>query len=231
MLTITTMKNIILSLVLSVTVLFAIAQETQHVIDWKMATLPHIQETKGNPRHVQTLSGGAVAFDGIGDAYFLGVNPLNGMDKLTLEVVFKPDHDGSFAQRFLHFGTVLGERIMFEIRVNRDSTWYFDAHTALANRASLTLIDEKLTHKTGRWYSAALVIDGEKAAVYIDGIPERSGSLAYMPINGGTASIGVRQNLVDWFKGSIFRIRITPRALTTKELLKDHHKLNNKMIN
>ncbi|MDR1673330.1 MAG: LamG domain-containing protein [Bacteroidales bacterium] len=197
----------------------------QSLIDWKVAELPHVQKTEGNPRQVATVLGFAVAFGGR-DAFFLDVNPLKGLERFTLEAVFKPDGDGEFAQRFLHLGTVSNERVMFEIRVNPDRTWYFDTHIALSGGGRLTMINEKLTHSTDRWYHAALVIDGERATVYIDGVAEFNEPLAFIPVNEGIASVGVRQNLSSWFKGSMYRLRITPRALTKEEFLDDHQTLN-----
>ena len=197
----------------------------QNVIDWKIAELPHVQKTEGTPQTVTTPLGQAIAFNG-SDAYFLEVNPLKGLEKFTLEIVFKPDGDGRFEQRFLHLGTASGERVMFEIRVNRDSSWYFDTHIALSNRGSLTMIDEKLTHPTDRWYHAALVINGTQAVVYINGVAEFDKPIEFIPINEGIASIGVRQNLASWFKGSMYRLRITPHPLTKDEFLNDHHVLN-----
>ena len=210
----------------SVLIMFACgALFAQGVIDWKIADLPHIERTEGNPKTVDTPLGKAVYFGG-SDAYFLGVNPLKGMEQFTLEIVFKPDGDGTFAQRFLHLGVLSGERVMFETRVNRDSTWYFDTHIALSDRRSLTMIDEKLTHPTDCWYHAALVIDGKRAKVYINGVLEFDEPLDFIPINEGISSIGVRQNLVSWFKGSMYRMRVTPRPLTLSEFLNDHQALN-----
>ena len=197
----------------------------QNVIDWKIAKLPDVEKTVGSPKTVKTALGEAVAFND-NDAYFLNINPLKGLDQFTLEVVFKPDDDGRFDQRFLHLGTVSDERLMFEIRVNRDSSWYFDTHIALSNGYEKTMMNKHLTHPTNRWYHAALVIDGTSAMVYINGETEFNEPLTFTPINKGAASIGVRQNLISWFKGSIYRLRITPCVLTKSEFLNDHHALN-----
>ena len=83
-----------------------------------------------------TPLGKAVTF-GDSDAYFLDVNPLKGLSKFTLEAVFKPDSDGGFEQRFLHLGTASGERVMFEIRVNRDKSWYFDTFNVTSGRGNV----------------------------------------------------------------------------------------------
>ena len=201
------------------------ALSAQNVTDWKIAKLPNVEKTVGSPKMVMTPLGEVVLFND-SDAYFLNINPLKGLDQFTLEVVFKPDDDGRFDQRFLHIGTVTGERLMFEIRVNPDSSWYFDTHIALSNGFEKTMMNRRLTHPTNRWYHAALVIDGMHAAVYINGVIEFNEPLVFIPINNGVASIGVRQNLISWFKGSMYRLRITPRVLTKSEFLNDHHTLN-----
>lgn len=194
-------------------------------IEWSALSHPDMRQT-GYVQFQQTPLGVTFRFDGRSGAFF-EQNPLAGMRELTMEVVFRPDGDGRFAQRFLHFGQVSGERIMFETRV-KEGQWYFDAHTQLAGKdgAHLTLIDSTLLHPTDRWYSAAIVIGGGKITTYIDGVKELEGPLDYQPINSGVASVGVRQNLVDYFKGSIYKIRVTPRALKPEELLKDYQALN-----
>jgi hypothetical protein len=152
---------------------------------------------------------------------------LAGLNQFTLEVIFRPDGDGAFAQRFLHFGQVGGERVLFETRVNPDKTWYFDAHTQLADREKrLTLIDEKLLHPTDRWYNATLVNTGTQLTTYVDGSPQRWGRLEYVAIDQGSTSVGVRLNRVDYFKGTILMIRITPRALLPGQFLKEYEVLN-----
>lgn len=215
-------KVIVASALLAFT---SVVLSAQNGFDWKIAELPHIQRTEGTPQTATTPLGNVAVFGG-SDAYFLDTNPLKGLDKFTLEIVFKPDGDGRFDQRFLHIGTASGERVMFEIRMNRDSTWYFDTHIAMSDGGRLTMINEKLTHPADRWFHAALVIDGIRAAVYINGVVEFDEPLAFVPVNEGLASIGVRQNLASWFKGSMYRLRITPYPLTKDKFLTDYHALN-----
>ena len=197
----------------------------QNVVDWKVAEIPHAIRKEGEPKTVTTPLGNAVAFSG-SDAFFVDVNPLKGLTQFTLEAIFKPDGDGEFEQRFLHLGT-MAERVLFEIRVNRDSTWYFDTFIALPEgRRGLVMIDQNLTHPTDRWYHAALVIDGTTAKAYINGKLEFDRPFEFVPFGEGITSIGVRQNLVSWFKGSIYRIRITPKTLTADDFLNDQYELN-----
>jgi hypothetical protein len=56
-------------------------------------------------------------------------------------------------------------------------------------------------------------------AHYVNGQRELSGEIVFEPFRSGRTSIGVRQNRVSWFKGRIHSIRITPRALTSGELM------------
>jgi hypothetical protein len=71
-----------------------------------------------------------------------------------------------------------------------------------------------------------VVIADGKATSYVDGVQQCTGELPYREIAEGITSIGVRQNKKSWFDGDLYRIRITPRALTTEEFLTDHKTLN-----
>ena len=54
---------------------------------------------------------------------------------------------------------------------------------------------------------------------YVDGVRELSGEVPFEPLKAGKIGIGVRQNLVSWFKGRIRTIRISPEALPAEKLL------------
>lgn len=206
---------------------FSQAQEIPGTIEWKIADLPDIQSVEGNPKIVETVLGPAVQFNGKSDAYFLSTNPLKGMEEATIEFIFKPDGSGDFAQRFMHLGLLKGERVMFETRVNPNKTWYFDAHTALNNGKSMTLIDSTLKHPTDLWYNVTLIIYKDMVVTYVNGEPQRWGALKFIPINEGISSIGVRQNKVNWFKGLMYKIRITPKAILPRDFQTDYVTLNN----
>lgn len=209
--------------------LLAVGLQAQ-TIEWSAASHPDMRQV-GYPQVVQTPLGAAFWFDGQSGLFF-DQNPLEGMTQLTLEVIFKPDGDGRFAQRFMHLGHRQAQRIMFETRVNPDKRWYFDAHIQMPvpegqrRGPFLTMIDSTLLHPTDQWYSAVLVLDGKTGTTYINGVQELTGPMEYQPINGGQSSVGVRQNLVDYFKGTIYKIRVTPKVLKPSEFLKDHQALN-----
>lgn len=195
-------------------------------VDWRVADLPSIDSIKGAPTLIDTKLGKAVHFNGETDGCFLGENPLQGMEELTVEVIFRQAGDAAFEQRFLHMGTVRGARILFETRVNPDATWYLDTFIRLDKDTDLVLIDPEQTHPADRWYNLAMVVADGKATSYVDGVEQLTGEIPYREIVEGITSVGVRQNQVCWFKGDMYRIRITPKALTPEEFLTDHEKLN-----
>lgn len=210
-------------LLLSATVAFGQGREA---IEWSAAAPPAPLSVEGDPQLVETPLGMAVQFNGKPDGVFVEANPLAGLRQFTLEVIFKPDGDGPFAQRFLHIGTA-AERVLFETRVDPDGMWYFDAHSQLPeDKGRLTLIDKELRHPTDRWYNVTLVCTGTQLTTYVDGTPQRWGPLRWVPFSTGVASVGVRQNRVDYFKGAILRVRVTPRALNPADFLKDYEILN-----
>lgn len=179
----------------------------------------HRVTVAGSPRVVDTAAGKAVEFNGSTDGLFLDVNPLSGLDRFTVEVVFAPASDGPEEQRFLHFEeTGSGNRAMVETRILPGGLWCLD--TFLKNGdASLTLIDRAATHKADSWHAAALTYDGETMTHHVDGARDAGGALKMKPIGQGRTSIGVRQNLAYWFKGRIRLVRITPEALPPARLL------------
>lgn len=206
-------------------------------IVWNADSHPAVREVFGAPQPVATPLGTAVHFDGTGDGVFLESVPVAGMEAFTLEVVFRQDGEAEFEQRFLHIGT-MDRRILFETRVNPDRTWYFDAFVNLGapeptpenprpQRRSAVLIDETLTHPADRWYSLALTASPEGLVSYVDGVEQCRSELPWEPLGSeGFTSVGVRQNLVCWFHGDIFKLRVTPRVLAPAEFLKDHERLN-----
>src|SRR5512133_367959 len=73
-------------------------------IVWQLDSLTtiggHRVTLVGNPRVIDTEVGRAIEFDGTRDGLFLDVNPLAGLDRFTVEVLFAPASDGAEEQRF-----------------------------------------------------------------------------------------------------------------------------------
>lgn len=203
---------------------------------WTPESHPAVQETFGAPEQFDTPLGPAWHFDGEDDAFWFEGVPVAGLDAFTLEVVFRQAGDAAFEQRFLHIGT-MQERILFETRVTQQG-WYFDAFVNLGTppptpgqpkpeRKSAVLIDETLLHPADRWYALALTASPEGLVSYVDGVEQCRSALAWEPlVTEGFTSVGVRQNKVCWFRGDIYKIRITPRVLSPDEFLQDARLLN-----
>ena len=179
----------------------------------------HEVTVAGAPRVVATSSGPAVEFNGTGDGLFLDTNPLAGLQRFTVEVVFAPAAGGPPEQRFLHFEEhETGNRALLETRVLPERSWCLDTFLRHGD-ASLTLIDRARTHPTSSWHVAALSFDGRTMTHFVDRARELSGEVAFKPLGPGRTSIGVRLNRVSWYQGRIQTIRITPDVLTPDRML------------
>ena len=177
----------------------------------------HQTTVLGDPRVVDTPVGKAVEFDGVDDALLVDVHPLAGAETFTWEAIFRPD-GGRPEQRWFHLqeaGT--DNRMLFEIRVT-GGQWYLDSygHSGDAEKA---LMNRDRLHPLGTWYRVAAVYDGREFRNYVNGTQEGAAEIRFAPQGPGRSSIGVRINLVDYFKGAIHLARFTRRALSPSEFL------------
>jgi len=178
----------------------------------------HATTVLGNPRVIDTPVGKAIAFDGVDDALMVDAHPLAGAETFTWEAIFRPD-GGAAAQRWFHLQESGSDnRMLFEIRVV-DDRWYFDSfvHSGDADKA---LINRERLHPLGAWYHVAAVYDGREFRNYVNGEQEGAAEIHFAPQRAGRSSIGVRINLVDYFKGAIHVARFTRRALRPSEFLR-----------
>jgi hypothetical protein len=173
---------------------------------------------KGKPETIECKYGKAVVFNGSTDAIFLDEMPLSGLKRLTIEMLIQPQSGGNFEQRFLHCGETQGDRILLELRATPEG-WYFDAFVAVGEQ-KLALIDPNLLHPPDQWYHLAYVIDNGKLETFVNGKKELEGSVIFSPVQGGKTSIGVRQNEVSWFKGAIYKVRFTGKALHPENFMR-----------
>jgi hypothetical protein len=195
-------------------------QATTWVIDNTTAIGGAAVKVVGAPRVVETEVGRALEFNGASDGIFVEANPLEGLAQFTLEVLFSPAADGPPEQRFVHVEDTRegGNRALIETRMLGGGAWSLDTFLKQGT-ASLALLDRTLTHPANRWHVASLAYDGRTMTHYVDGVRELSGEVAFGPLGPGRTSLGVRQNLVYWFKGRIRMLRVTPRALAPGALL------------
>jgi hypothetical protein len=161
----------------------------------------------------------SIYFNGTSDGLMIPTIPVEGWQKFTIEVLFKPDTDGGRAPRFIHFEDTAFNRGTFELRVTSDGQWYFDGFLKNGKtNKGLTLIDSTRLHPANKWFWAAIVYDGKKMYSYINGQRELEGEIDFPPMTKGNISLGVRLNKVNWFKGQIREIRFHPQPLDEKKL-------------
>ena len=89
----------------------------------------HPVKVVGAPRVVEREWRARVEFDGAHDGLVVGVNPLAGLARFTIEVVFEPAVDGTEEQRFLHVeepGTA--NRALIELRMLPGAKWCLDTY-------------------------------------------------------------------------------------------------------
>jgi hypothetical protein len=177
----------------------------------------HATTVQGHPRVIDTAIGKAVEFDGVDDALFVDVHPLAGATTFTWEAIFRPD-GGNAEQRWFHLQETGSEnRMLFEIRVVGEQ-WFLDSFNHSAT-GSATLMNKKSLHPLGDWYHAAAVYDGKVFSNYVNGVQDGKLEVELSPQKAGRSSMGVRMNLVYYFKGAIHSARFTRRALTPAEFL------------
>ena len=176
-------------------------------------------KVEGHPQVIDSPVGKAVEFNGVDDALFIEDHPLADAATFTWEVIFRPDKNGRPEQRFFHLQERdTQNRFLFEIRVTGDN-WFLDSFV-MSPTGSKTLFNSDHPHPLGAWYHAAQVYDGHQYRNYINGAQENQADLNFTPQGAGHASVGVRIDRRDYFKGAIARTRFTKGALTPAEFLK-----------
>ena len=197
--------------------------DTTTIIEWELQRIlqspPEGWSILGEPKIIDSPFGKAVLFDGQRDALVFDANPLVRLRRFTIEVVMRPDTNGLPEQRFLHFGEVRGERVMVETRLTKDSLWFLDTYMK-SGQTGQTLADSTIVHRLNLWYHIAFVADDGKFETYVNGKKELEGQISFSPFSMGQTSIGARLNRVNWYKGSMVKIRITPAAVGPREFMK-----------
>ena len=184
---------------------------------WKLDNLDSIDgyktEVLGSPRIIDSDDGAAVEFDGENDALVVDVNPLAGLAEFTAELVFRPYADGPTAQRFFHIQEDDNDsRLLFETRLTANNEWILDAFINTGGKGYVLFI-ESHRHPIGHWYHVAIVVGGGMFRSYTNGEAEAESAITFVPQKEGRTSIGVRMNLLSWFKGAMRSARFSPSAL------------------
>lgn len=190
------------------------SQNDKTYIDWNISELIKSKEDItifGEPRIITSPYGEAVLFDGQDDGILLNEMPLKGLEEFTIEIIIRFDNGGNEEQRYFHTGTMSQDRSLMEIRSNAN-TWYLDGMFESRGKW-VVLISPELVHSLDKWYHIAFTVKDGQQATFVNGQKELEGTVEFSPIEEGRTSIGVRQNKISWFKGAIYRIRITNKVL------------------
>jgi len=195
------------------------AKKDKVIVTWIIAELLKSKQgitILGNPEIIDSPYGKAVHFDGQHDGILVDQMPLKGLAEYTIEMNIRFD-GGNWEQRYFHTGKVeIGDdRSLMEMRANKD-TWYLDGMFESKGKW-VVLMDSTLVHPLGKWYHIAFSVKDGYQATYVDGLKELEGNVEFVPITEGKTSIGVRQNKVSWFKGAIYNIKITGKALNPND--------------
>jgi hypothetical protein len=208
----------------------AMSQEPAKQVTWRFddtaALGGHATKVLGHPKVIATPMGKAIAFNGVDDALFVDVHPLAGAEMWTWEMIFKPDADGGAEQRIFHLQSidpatgkdVAEERMLFEIRI-RDGQWCLDSF-ATSGGQRLPLLNCEKRYPFGKWYRVTTVYDGKSLRNYVGDELQGEGEVHLIPERPGHLSVGVRMNLVDYYKGAIYSTRFTRSALSIGDFLK-----------
>jgi len=177
------------------------------------------------PTIVSTPYGNAAQFNGTNQALLINNNPIGSATQFTVEVFFRPDSQGTASneQRFLHIRNLANDnrRVLMELRQLPSTEWVLDTYIksdTIATPNSVTIVDSSKRHTVAAWHHVALVYDGTKMHQYVDAVQIKDSTVIYKPIDlAGKTSIGARQDPRSWFKGLIYMVKITQRALSAAE--------------
>lgn len=194
-------------------------QARERPVIWTFDSLTRIgglrPRVQGRPRLISSPLGRATLFDGVDDALFLDRHPLAGAGRFTFEALFRPD-GGAFEQRWFHLasqeapGVAPGmgtTRMLFEIRVV-GAHWYLDAFMRGDGYNQALMVPEKL-FPVGRWHHVAQSYDGTHYRSYVDGVLQAEVAMPFVAQGPGRASVGIRMNGVNPFRGAIRQAAFT----------------------
>jgi hypothetical protein len=172
----------------------------------------------GGPQVITSPQGDALCFDG-DDGIVLAANPVQGLAAFTIEVLLRVDSVTNAAlnqPRYLHIETTDASRVTMEARVT-ETNWYLDTYL-LSGGQNRTLAELSKVHPVGQWTWAALTYADGQMRHFVDGVEDANGTVTIPALGAGKISLGVRQNLVNWFSGCIREVRVTATALLASSL-------------
>jgi len=175
----------------------------------------------GAPAVTAMDAGTAVCFDGTQDSLLLGTNPIQGMQRFTIETLVYPEFTGTDDPRLIHIGDPngTGSRLVVQMRADAAGSWNAIV-VFTAGVMSTTIENTTLTHPSNQWYWLAVTYDGQTARLYVNGVLEDSNALTFGPMPAGSTSLGARQNGQYFFPGCMREVEVFSSALPAAQLNK-----------
>jgi len=185
--------------------------------------VPHVE---GHPQIIETPLGKATQFNGVDDALFIDNHPLAGAKRFTFEAIIRPD-GGAAEQRWFHLAAdepvvagvkPINPRFTFELRVVGNE-WYLDTFVVGPGYRQTLAFPEK-RFPVGQWYAVAQSYDGHMYRSYVNGVLQGEAAVAFTPQAPGRASVAVRINRVNYYRGAIREARFSDQALKPAHMLR-----------
>jgi hypothetical protein len=162
----------------------------------------------------------ALAFDGSTAFVAAPANIVSKLTAITIATWVQVDVDASW-QRILDFGSSSTAYMFLTPRSSTTGTVRFAI--TVSGGTGEQILDGSSALSTGVWKHVAVVLDGQRASLYIDGTLESfKNSFTLRPIDLGPTPndwLGRSEYLVDpHFKGKLDDFRIYDRALTAEQV-------------
>jgi len=171
----------------------------------------------GAPVVTNTPLGPALCFGGKEDGIVFPVNALDAQYDFTIEVLFKPDPDGSPKQQFFHVEDKAEGRVMLELRLSQNGKFY--VHSFIRSGAEQQELENEVAqHPASEWTWAAITYTSGTVKHYVNGEQEASAMLDFGRMKKGEMAVGARLSRENWFKGCVREIRFANAALPPEEL-------------
>jgi hypothetical protein len=171
----------------------------------------------GAPTVTAMDAGTAVCFDGALDGLLLGTNPIQGMQRFTIEALAFPEFTGTADTRLIQITDTNNLRLVMGLRSDPAGNWHALV-TFTAGGPGTTIEDTNNLHPSNQWYWLTVTYDGQTARVYVNGVVENSRNLTFGPMTAGSLSLASRPNGPFNFPGCMRDVKFFANALPAAQL-------------
>jgi hypothetical protein len=162
--------------------------------------------------------GNALTFDGAGAFVVLPVGVVSNLTEMTIATWVQVDATKTW-QRIVDFGN---NTTVYIFLTPTSSTGKIQLAITKTSNPGQQLLNGTTALPLSMWKHVAVVMDGQKASLYVDGALESTSNITMRPADLGTTAsnwLGRSQYSQDpYFKGSLDDFRIYDRALTAEQV-------------